>query len=190
MGLFDTIHIHKKFLPEIPEIKESGYDVELGNFQTKSFDNFLEDYYVDESGKLSFDNTEYEFIKNKKTSKKGKWNPPFFQKEKSRNRMFSAFNGIAEVYTYLSDSVKPKNEIFVSFLLNFNNGLLEKIELSEKMITPLQVILDRNKKLEAIRTKRKNDKVYFICAKLISLVSKITSKLNKFENWLRKYEPK
>ena len=80
MGMFDTIHIYKKFLPSIKQVEDNGYS--LSSLQTKDFENLLETYHVDENGKLTLDKVEYVFIENDKPKVKGKWNPPFFQEEK------------------------------------------------------------------------------------------------------------
>jgi hypothetical protein len=98
MGMFDTIHIHKKFLPTVEVIENNGYS--LSSLQTKDFDNLLEEYHVDENGKLFLDKVEYVIIENNTPPQKGKWNPPFFQEEKSRERVFIPYTGTVS-YTHL-----------------------------------------------------------------------------------------
>jgi len=187
--MFDTIHIDKKFLPFIKEIQKNGYF--LNSLQTKDFDNLLEDYYVDENGKLFLDKVEYIIIENPDPPQRKKWNPPFFQEEKSRERIFIPYTGIVTAGAFFMDYNNPKDEIFVDIDFKFIDGLLQsKGSVKEIRITLVEDVLENRRKLEENRFKRDNDFIYQISTKISRFISRITNKLHRFQTWLNSYEPK
>ena len=184
--MFDYLNVDKKFFPQIKEIEENNYS--LSNFQTKDFDNSLENYYVDENGNLFIEKVEYSFIENKETPKKGKWTPPFFQEEKSRTKIPYAFTGIVNAYDYLQDINNQKNEIFVSLDFKFFDGILQGIGIVRELkVIEYDIILQRKKDIEIIRAKKENDVLYKISFYLAMKILKIINILNKLYSFLISY---
>lgn len=189
MGMFDTIHINKKFLPTIREIEKHGYS--LNSLQTKDFDNLLEDYHVDEYGKLFLDKVEYILVENTNPTEKRKWNPLFFQEEKSRERVFVPYTGVVTAGAFLMDFNNPKDEIFIDIDFKFIDGVLQSTGSVKTMkITTVEEVLKNRRKIEERKHKTDNDLIYQISRSLNRFISIIVYKLNKVQNWLNSYEPK
>lgn len=189
MGMFDTIYIYKKFLPSIKQVEDNGYS--LSSLQTKDFENLLETYHVDENGKLTLDKVEYVFIENDKPKVKGKWNPPFFQEEKSRERIFIPHTGIITAGAFFMDYNNPKDEIFVDIDFKFIDGILQSVGTIKTMtITPVEQVLERRRQIEESRNKRDKDNLYQLYRFISKVISRVTARLNRIQTWLNSYEPK
>lgn len=189
MGMFDTIHIHKKFLPSVKELKQNGYN--LSSLQTKVFDNLLEDYHVGEDGLLYMDKVEYEFTLNTNTSADKKWNPPFFQEEKSRTKMQLPHTGIVTAGAFFMDYHNPKDEIFIDIDFKFIDGVLQGQGIVNRLtVTPINIVLERRREIEERRNRRDNDPLYHISKYFLYIVNRVISKLHRIQNYLLSYEPK
>jgi hypothetical protein len=183
MGMFDTIYINKNFLPFIKQVEENKYH--LHSLQIKNFDNLLQDYHVDSDGKLFVDKIEYVIIQNDTPFQKGKWNPPFFQEEKSRERIFVPYTGIINASAFLMDYNDKKDEIFVTIDFNFIDGIIQGIGITKKIeVVSIENILERRKLIEKIKNKRNNDFSYKIYMHISKIITKITCKLNKIQLWI------
>jgi hypothetical protein len=189
MGMFDTIHINKKFLPTIREVEKHGYS--LNSLQTKDFDSLLEDYYVEEDGKLFLDKVEYMIIENPDPPEKKKWSPPFFQEEKSRERVFVPYTGEITAGAFFMDYTNPKDEIFIDIDFKFIDGIIQSKGIVKILrITPVEEVLENRRQIEERKHKRDNDVIYQISRYLYKAISRLIFKLNKLQNWLSSYEPK
>lgn len=187
--MFDIIHIHKKFLPKIKELDDNGYA--LSNLQTKSFDGLLEDYHVGEDGILLLDKVEYVFLENTEAPEKGRWNPPFFQEEKSRTKVVHSYNGLITAGAFFMDFNNSKDEIFVNIDFEFMNGVLKNVgTITELQITPLQEILERRKKIIENRDKKQKDIKYRVFNYFSNFVNRLIFKLSKIQTCLNSYQPK
>lgn len=187
--MFDIIHIHNKFLPKIKEMNDNGYS--LSNLQTKSFDGLLEDYHVGEDGILLLDKVEYVFSENTENFEKDRWNPPFFQEEKSRTKVVHPYNGLINAGAFFMDFNNSKDEIFVSIDFKFINGVLEDVGIiKELQITPLQKLLEVRKKNIENKDKKQKDIKYRVFNYFSTLVNRLIYKLSKLQLCLNSYQPK
>ncbi len=187
--MFDTIHINKKFLPIVNEVEQNGYS--LSSLQTKDFDNLLEDYHVDENGKLFLEKVEYTIIENNEPIVKGKWNPPFFQQEKKRERVFIPYTGVITAGAFFMDYDDKKDEVFIDIDFKFLDGILQEKGITKKIsVIPIEEVLERRRIIKENRIKRDNDMLYQLYRYISKIISRVNCKLNKIQNWLNSYEPK
>lgn len=188
MGMFDTIHIHDKFLPKIKELEINKYCIK--SLQTKNFDNLLENYHVGEDGVLFLDKVDYELVENQNASKGG-WNPPFFQEEKSREKIQFPYTGIVTAGMFFMDYTdNPKDEIFVDINFKFVDGVLQEVgKIKTLKVTPSQEVLERRQKIKEIKLKIENDIKYHIFKYISKFLTKIIISLNKINNYLVTYKP-
>jgi hypothetical protein len=189
MGMFDTMYFHKKFLPAIEPVEKNGYS--LISLQTKDFENLLEEYHVDENGRLYLDKVDYILVENDVLPEKGKWNPPFFQEEKGRERIFIPHTGIVTAGIFFMDYKNEKDEIFVDIDFKFIDGILQetgKVKIIK--VTPIQEVLETRRKIEERRYKKENDVLYCICNYLSRKLNRLLFKLHKIQDFLLSYEPK
>ena len=187
--MFDIMHIHSKFLPKIKELDSNGYA--FSNLQTKDFEGLLEAYHVGEDGVLLLDKVEYVFIENTELPRKGKWNPPFFQEEKSRTKVVYPYNGTITAGAFFMDYKNPKDEIFVDIDFKFIDGVLQKVgTIKELQITPLQKVLERREQILEKRNKKEKDIKYRIFNYFSKFVNILILKLSKIQFSLTSYQPK
>jgi hypothetical protein len=186
MGMYDTVIVNKKFLPNILELKKHNYVIET--LQTKCLANLLETYIIDENGLLHHDDVEFDFVENK-NFKKGGWNPPFFLEEKSRNTVFLPYTGTIEAYEYFSDFKQEKDSVWISLTFKFVDGILQGLPLlSELKVDNIENIKKRNLEHNLIMQKRKKDPVYKLTRFLWRMLSIVITKLCKVQGLLMKYE--
>lgn len=130
--MYDEI-IVKKDLPLPEEISKLDIDWKNYVFQTKSLENCLLEYFIDEDGYLNEIQVEREYVdfteEEKKTRKKKKEFFPIWKDvvEKSRTNKRLDFHGKITFYTY--EDLDDKNDFTVDFDAFFVYGKLDKIQL-------------------------------------------------------------
>jgi len=189
MGMFDYLHVHKSFLPKVKQLEENNYSLE--SLQTKDFDSLLETYHVDEIGTLSLDKVDYIIIENTEPPQRGKWNPPFFQEEKSRSKINIPYTGVVTAGAFFMDYKDTKDEIFIDINFNFIDGVLqEKGKVVDLRITPADEVLERRRQIEERRIRRDNDLRYNVFNYIQRIIHRLIYKLHRIQDYLRSYEPK
>jgi hypothetical protein len=132
MGMFDEILV-KKELPLPDSLKTLYYDWPNYKFQTKSLDNYLGEYFIDENGDLYEIVIEREYVEYSVQELKSLNNKFFLPYknviEKSRSNKKLDYHGVITFYTY--EELDEDNDFSVDFDAYFVYGKLDKIVLKE-----------------------------------------------------------
>lgn len=185
--MFDYLHVHQDHLPFIPELNEKN--LKITNFQTKNLDCCLYDYYIDSIGDLYFDDVEYEIIENTNPLKEGSWNPLFFTEEKSRKRVKYPFTGTVLGTELINPSDPESFDGWIQVEFTFLKGsLVEPAKVKDLKLTPVKERLERSEKWKAINKKRDEDPIYGLTRWLFRLLSKVSNRIRKIQDYLLKYD--
>ncbi len=140
MGMFDSIKVDYPLpLPlEVINILPDIYDQE---FQTKDFDNLLDNYLLNEDGQLIHSKKEYKWKDDDDSFLKG-----YMDVIKEEMVPFD-FHGIVNFYCYETVHENPTSDkakdIIIDYMAKFTNGKLENIEiLSYEIIDATVRIID------------------------------------------------
>jgi hypothetical protein len=194
MGMFDWITIDDSLLPKVPCLEERGIvDPFIGmNFQTKDLENSLLNYKIEKDLLLQREEVEKVFDENpiEETELGKRWNPPFLEREISRKWIKDDFTGIVNIYNMFIDP-ETEDNIWVDFKLIFYNGEMKKITLDNWRV---DLAIEKNKRMEEwgrVWKKREKDHLYKLCSFIsLRIINRLISTLNKFDDWIRSYQPK
>ncbi len=126
MGMFDSIKVDCP-LPLPLEVIDTLPDIYDQKFQTKDFDNLLDDYFLNEDGQLFYSKKEYKWKDDDSAFLKG-----YMDVIKEEIVPFD-FHGIVNFYCYETvhedlTSNKAK-DVIIDYMAKFTNGKLENIEI-------------------------------------------------------------
>ena len=130
--MFDWITIDESLLPAVPELESRGISsiIKDKNFQTKDLDCSLDRYKIEENGVLQREEVITVFEENtvEETSLGRRWNPPFTEKEVSRDWIKENFTGAINIYTSIEDP-ETKDDFWIDYRIIFYDGELKSIKL-------------------------------------------------------------
>lgn len=148
MGMFDNIVVnHPLPLPlEVANVLPDIYDV---SFQTKSFENGMDFYWLEESGILRREHCQYVWVDNDDTPLKG------YMDVVDKKVLDYPYHGIIEFYCYetiyFNDQKTIGVDVSIDYSAKFTDGKLEGIELVEfKVESANERIADMNQLFESI----------------------------------------
>jgi hypothetical protein len=190
MGMFDWISIDKSALPIVPVLEVQGISHLLGKFQTKDLDKCLQNYKIENSILYrEVVTTEFDANPVEETELGKRWNPPFIVREISREWVKDDFTGTINIYDSIVDT-KTDDSFWVEFEIVLVYGELKSIVLDEIKIEYGQEVRARKEKWEKIWKKRDKDIIYRLCTFISrDIISRLISILNKFDSWVRSYQP-
>jgi hypothetical protein len=189
MGMFDYLYVDNKHIPHIRELVERGYKVE--SFQTKSLDNCLIDYYIDEAGFLWFDDVEFDVYYREMSKPVAEaYRLPVFS-EKSRKKVRSEYTGSIIATAHCTNFEEKNDDVWLQLEFLFVDGVLYKpSKISSLKITTYEEILETKQKWKKIYEKRKKDPIYKLVYFLRKCINFTINKLNKIDYWLIMYDVK
>jgi hypothetical protein len=129
MGMYDEL-IVKKSLPLPKELKKLKNWKEY-RFQTKDFDNYLGEYFINERGVLYEVHVEREYVEYSKEERESQniklWALYKEVIEKSRTNKKLDYHGKILFYTF--EELDENTDFWLEFVAYFSYGKLDKIEL-------------------------------------------------------------
>ena len=188
--MFDWVNIDKSIMPIIPVLEDRGISHLLGSFQTKDLENALYNYKI-ENGILLREDVVTTFDANpvEETELGKRWNPPFIEREISREWVKDDFTGTINIYNSIVDT-KTDDSFWVEFQIVLVYGELKKIVLDQIKIEYGKDIIARKEKWEKIWEKRDKDPIYRLCTFMSrDIISRLIRILNKVDSWIRSYQP-
>lgn len=187
--MFDWINMKQSDLPNI-EMLDDRVSKYLGSFQTKDLDNSLSTYKI-ENGMLYREDVKTVFEENtvEETSLGKRWNPPFIEKEISREWVKDDHTGTINVYNSVMDP-EIGDTFWVEYQIVLVYGEMKDISLFEIRFDSGKEIQKQKEKWEKIWEKRDKDLLYRLCTFISrDIVSRLIHWLNKFDSWIRSYQP-
>ena len=117
MGMFDTLKVEIK-IPGVSNVADC-------EFQTKSFDNVMENYVITENGQLYKEVLEYEWVDDDRHMLTG-----YMKKieESYRREYLTNYHGDINFYT------SPVNNIWREYYARFTEGKLTRIWFEDKQL--------------------------------------------------------
>jgi len=164
MGLFDRVIINYP-LPLPLEVVDYIPDIYQKEFQTKDLSNFLEDYILEEDGRLIEVSVKREWVDDDDSFLKG-----YFKVIDQKN-IPTNYHGVLEFYAYerIHTGDGKGTDISIDYLAKFNDGTLTDIDLLEYEVRDSSEDIKRTneffKQLENKRSKWYNK--YFFGTKLV-----------------------
>ena len=127
--MYDSVEVlYKLPMPEDPK----GFTGSEG-YQTKSFDNLLSLYEIDEKGELYVQKSEGEWVNGDPKAKSLMSRLGYMKTTRTwRERVF--FNGAADIYDYQNG--KGDYDYWIQYKLSFNNGILCEASILQLEATP------------------------------------------------------
>jgi hypothetical protein len=126
MGMFDSIRCDYP-LPLPLEIVDKLPDIYEEEFQTKDFENFLDNYILTEEGELLFHKKKYEWRDDDNSFLKG------YMEVVEEKIVPHPFHGIVNFYFYktvYSDACRLSgHDISIDYIAKFNNGRLDSLQV-------------------------------------------------------------
>lgn len=178
MGMFDYIKI-KKELPLDDKLKSYNLNWDEVEFQTKSLENCMNQYTIDEDGFLFLQKIDGVWVQIPENERTNKWDFGYFE-EKSRTLEKIDFHGIIKFYCV--EDLKDSNEqLWADFDAYFIYGKLDKLILVSSQTYITKSLDDFLKKQEIENKKPINVfKKYIKWREFCRLLSRTFYKISNF----------
>ena len=191
--MFDWIQIDNSLFSHIPDLENRGVMEILNgkNFQTDCLDSCLDQYKIGADKRLQKQTVKFVINDNpiQEDNLGKRWNPPMVEME-SNEWVFADYTGSISAYNNFTDP-KTGDEIWIEFYMVIVHGVMWEITLEKYQVQPAEDIAIRKKKWKALMEVRENDRLYQFCLFLsLKIVHPCINLLQKFDTWIRSYQPK